>query len=218
MRRAEKQPQTVIPQLTPIPKIELAIESSDGNFSHIHTIVHLSREHRERKPTKTSQQGVSGNGRSGEHQIRVDDVVHQLQEHGVDSEAEEKASKSRYDPWNVGIVASPTEPEKADSKRDSSNHWPEETPFRHRNVVVCLQFLDVARIGGRDGGKTNHYTNDHTDVWKTRYSRAHAVDLSKNDAVRCKRQIQHTVDEGHLRRVDVSCICREGRIRLLWLT
>jgi len=169
--------------------------------THTNAIEHLSREHGERKSAKTSQQGVSSDGGSGKHQVRVDDVVHQLQENGVDSETEEDTSKRGYDPRDAGRVASPTEPEETDGERDSADHWPEQAPFRYGNVVVGLQFLDVARVGDGDGGEADHDTNDHANVRQAGDTRAHAVNLPEYNAVARKRQIQHTVHEGHLRKI-----------------
>lgn len=134
------------------------------NLEPKHTVKHLRREHGERETAKTTQHCISCNSRRCKHQVRIDDVVHQLEENRVDAETEEQASECRNDPRDAVFVTRPTEPEEPDGERHASDHWPEETPFRNRDVVVGFQFLDVARVRQHDGYEADHDANDHSNV------------------------------------------------------
>lgn len=125
MNRADKQPRNVIPQFMPMPtdrisKVSwLGFEGPCGDFRL--TIEHVGCEQGEDGTANGSQEGVCSHGRSGEHEIRIDDVVQATQEDCVDAEPQEQTSKRGNDPGDTIRKACPAKPKKADREDDTTN-------------------------------------------------------------------------------------------------
>ena len=100
-----------------------------------HAVKHLTREEGEASGGHRAEEGVGGDGRGGtdrnvsweigrsgdelmrkmighlQHQIRIDNVIEELDEDCQDTESGEQPRKRRHDPVYTSGVSSPAEPE-----------------------------------------------------------------------------------------------------------
>ena len=70
-------------------------------------------------------------------------------------------------------------------ENDTSNHRHYQSPLGYGNVVVGFKFPDIVAVEQYDADQAKSDTNDHTEVRQTAHAWSHAIDLAKDDTVRC---------------------------------
>jgi hypothetical protein len=105
---------------------------------------------KQRKPSsrETAKHGICRNCAGRKHQVRLNEVVQQIEEDCEDAKASGQAGESRRDPVDISMETCPREPEDTDTEADASDYDGRKPPLWDRNVVVRGKFAVVA---GRDG-------------------------------------------------------------------
>jgi hypothetical protein len=105
---------------------------------------------KQRKPSsrETAKHRIRRNRTGRKHQVRLDEVIQQIEENREDAEASGQARESRRNPVDVSMETCPRKPEDSDSKAETSDHDGRKPPLWDRDVVVRGEFAVVA---GRDG-------------------------------------------------------------------
>lgn len=78
-----------------------------GSVLDSHTFEHLASKERETSTTERSKECVACDGRSGKHEVRVDEVVESLEEDGHETEAGEETTQGGNNPVDVVCESSP---------------------------------------------------------------------------------------------------------------
>lgn len=104
-------------------------------------------EQRKDSTKKTTHQSIRSDGTGREHQIRLDEIVQQVQKDRQDAKARGEAGERRRDPMDVLSETGPREPEDPNGEADAADHGGWKSPFRDGHVVVRGQF---AVVTGRD--------------------------------------------------------------------
>jgi hypothetical protein len=78
-----------------------------GSILDSHTVEHLASKERETSTAERSKECVACDGRSGEHEVRVDEVVESLEEDRHEAETGEEATQSGNNPVDIVSESSP---------------------------------------------------------------------------------------------------------------
>lgn len=100
---------------------------------------------RENSPKKTTKQRVRSDGTSREHQVRLNEIIQQVQKDRQDAKACSKAGERWCDPMNIFSETGPSEPKDANAKADASDDDGWKSPFWYGHVIVGGKFAVVPR-------------------------------------------------------------------------
>jgi hypothetical protein len=153
---------------------------------YTHTVKHLRRKQRKDAAKYRTHECVCCNCGGSKHQVRIDDVIQQAEKNAEDAKAGEQAAQHGHDPWHVAAVARPAEPEQAAGEQNAADHANGQTPFRNRNVVVGLEFLDVAWVGEDDDNECDEFASYHAEVGQAGDAGGPAVDALEDEGVCCQ--------------------------------
>lgn len=105
----------------------------------------LPGEQRENSTRETPEDGVCSNRTRRKHQVRLNEVVQQVQEDGKDAKARGQTRECRCDPVDILSEARPREPKYSDPEAEASDHNWRKSPLWNRHVVVRGKLAVVAR-------------------------------------------------------------------------
>ena len=116
-----------------------------GSPLDTHTLEHVGGEERETGTGERTEEGVTGDGGGGEHEVRVDQVVEGLKEDGGQTEAGEDTGEGGHDPVDLAAVARP-----AEQKRPAEKATPPAMTLgrRHSGMGTPLLALSLRMYHG----------------------------------------------------------------------
>lgn len=159
---------------------------------------HLDREQRERAAETAPHERVGRDGRVGEHQVHVDDVVEPLHEDDQHPGPHGDAREDLRDPVHAR-GRRPSEPEEPDRQQERGDHHGRETLLGD-DAALLLQLAREARLGDvGDHGGAEHDADEEAqegqgrDAWVPP-----AADLLEGDGIGFKEEVEDAVDEGEV--------------------
>lgn len=186
-----------------------------------HIIEHLPRKQREARCQHRPTERICRDGRGRtelvrkkkrshlvegghcdlQHEIRINQIIKQLDEHNQQPEAREEATERRRNPRHVGREARPSEPEDTRREERPANNHRRETPFGHRHAGIRLQLLVVRPARKQtDVGAADEQADDHPEERQPADAGVHVVHPLVDEAVRRQEAVQQPVDETEIER------------------
>lgn len=93
-------------------------------------------------------------------------------------------------PMNVGVVASPSKPEKASGEACTSDDDFGQTPLWNGNVVVGGELLLVARLTRENEGSGKELTSNHAKERKASNTEVHAMNALEDQRIGREEEVK----------------------------